>query len=286
MSVFYYNTDGDAIAWRRDDDDSFLFNNDAEPVGWFPWDDEDAYSMDGDYLGTVVDDERLLRRTYQPYRGYVGTPGHVGYVGYAGSAGRLSYMGYRSGFEDIPPRLLRGEPEDRSGTDLANSTYDERAAAQAAGVMLGAAALIGSVTALLHVSNKWKERRARERAELAALHPAPSTAPAGWYPNNGMLRFWDGVRWTHHVAPLGSMPPPAARVERSSASGVLVVTAWIIALMTMGYMVPWAVAVSRQVSDHARVGLVNFLLGWTIVGWFVALAMALRQVPVRSGVHW
>ena len=44
MSVFYYNSDGDGIAWRRDDGDSFLFNNSAEPVGWFPWDDEDAYS--------------------------------------------------------------------------------------------------------------------------------------------------------------------------------------------------------------------------------------------------
>jgi hypothetical protein len=287
MSVFYYNSDGDAIAWRRDDDDSFLFNNDAEPVGWFPWDDEDAYSMDGEYLGTIVDEERLLRRTYQPYRGYPGTPGYVGYVGYAGSAGRLGYLGYRIGFEDVPEHMLAGDPANRSSADLTHSSPDDHATAQAAGLLFGAAALIGSVAALAQVTNRWKERRAREQAELAAQNPAPTTAPAGWYPNHGTLRFWDGTAWTPHIAPMGSMPPPVTFVDRRPpAGGVLAVTAWIIALMTVGYMVPWAVAVSRRTTNQAQVGLVNFLLGWTIAGWFVALVMAVRPEPSRSSVLW
>lgn len=33
-------------------------------------------------------------------------------------------------------------------------------------------------------------------------------APAGWYADNGQLRWWDGVRWTPYVAPAGPAAPP------------------------------------------------------------------------------
>ncbi len=34
--------------------------------------------------------------------------------------------------------------------------------------------------------------------------------PAGWYPANGVERWWDGNAWTEHTRPLaGAVPPPA-----------------------------------------------------------------------------
>ena len=33
-------------------------------------------------------------------------------------------------------------------------------------------------------------------------------APAGWYADNGKLRWWDGARWTEHIAPAGPAAPP------------------------------------------------------------------------------
>ncbi len=33
----------------------------------------------------------------------------------------------------------------------------------------------------------------------------PENAPAGWYPVEGVQRYWDGDQWTEHVAPA----PPA-----------------------------------------------------------------------------
>ena len=48
-------------------------------------------------------------------------------------------------------------------------------------------------------------------------------------------------------------------------------------------MAPWAVAAIRDVR-HWSVFWINLLLGWTIIGWIVALVMALRapRLVVRS----
>ena len=53
------------------------------------------------------------------------------------------------------------------------------------------------------------------------------------------------------------------------------VVAIIVAIVTGLYMLPWAIAAVRDV-PHWSVFWVNLLLGWTIIGWIVALVMALR----------
>lgn len=53
------------------------------------------------------------------------------------------------------------------------------------------------------------------------------------------------------------------------------VVAVIVAIFTAGYMLPWAIAAVRDV-PHWLVFWVNLLLGWTIIGWIVALVMSLR----------
>lgn len=76
-----------------------------------------------------------------------------------------------------------------------------------------------------------------------------------------------------------------ARVEPESRSWTATkVVAVIVAILTAGYMLPWAIAAVRDV-PHWSVFWVNLLLGWTVVGWIVALVMSLRaqrQVIVVS----
>ena len=58
----------------------------------------------------------------------------------------------------------------------------------------------------------------------------------------------------------------------------------VVAILTAGYMLPWCIAVVRDVK-HWGVFWVNLLLGWTIIGWIVALVMSLRaqrQVVVSN----
>jgi len=66
------------------------------------------------------------------------------------------------------------------------------------------------------------------------------------------------------------------RVENVDRSWTVTkVVAIVVAILTAGYMLPWAIAAVRDVR-HWSVFWINLLLGWTIVGWIWALVMALR----------
>ena len=52
------------------------------------------------------------------------------------------------------------------------------------------------------------------------------------------------------------------------------VLAWIVALLTAGYMIPWAIAATRGKSNTGAIFWLNLLLGWTVVGWVIALVMS------------
>jgi T4 superinfection immunity protein len=60
-----------------------------------------------------------------------------------------------------------------------------------------------------------------------------------------------------------------------SISGIAVVLLlWIVGAGL--YLVPTIVAVARKVSNQGSVIVINLFLGWTLVGWVMALAMACR----------
>lgn len=50
-------------------------------------------------------------------------------------------------------------------------------------------------------------------------------------------------------------------------------------ILVVAYFVPLLVAWLRHVPNWGSVAVVNVLLGWTIVGWIIALAMACRSKP-------
>ena len=63
-------------------------------------------------------------------------------------------------------------------------------------------------------------------------------------------------------------------VDRSWTTTKIV--AVVVAVLTAGYMAPWAVAAVRDVR-HWSVFWINLLLGWTVIGWIWALVLALRS---------
>jgi hypothetical protein len=68
--------------------------------------------------------------------------------------------------------------------------------------------------------------------------------------------------------------PYRAAVQPPAVSDGHVVFAWVVTVLTVGYMLPWAIAASGRKSNTASVAVINLLLGWTFVGWIIALVMA------------
>lgn len=48
------------------------------------------------------------------------------------------------------------------------------------------------------------------------------------------------------------------------------------------YFTPAIVAHNREVSSRWSVTVINALLGWTLIGWAIALAMAVSGAPVKN----
>lgn len=71
--------------------------------------------------------------------------------------------------------------------------------------------------------------------------------------------------------------------DQRTPSGAVVVVAWISAVLTLAYMLPWAIAATRGRSNMAAIGVLNLLLGWSLIGWIAALVMACQaHAPVAG----
>ncbi|MET4078715.1 superinfection immunity protein [Janibacter sp. UYMM211] len=69
---------------------------------------------------------------------------------------------------------------------------------------------------------------------------------------------------------------PTVITDRTSRP-VSSLVAIVVAVVTAGYMLPWAIAAVRGNRNTCSVFWVNLLLGWTVVGWVVALVMSIRE---------
>lgn len=50
----------------------------------------------------------------------------------------------------------------------------------------------------------------------------------------------------------------------------------------LAYFVPFWIALSRSHPETPAIGAINLFLGWTVIGWLVAMLWALSHVPDES----
>lgn len=58
----------------------------------------------------------------------------------------------------------------------------------------------------------------------------------------------------------------------------LIYTVWMVVAAFCIYFIPTFVAYQRRVPNRPSVAVLNVFLGWTLIGWVVALALAARDV--------
>jgi len=58
-----------------------------------------------------------------------------------------------------------------------------------------------------------------------------------------------------------------------------IVIAGLMCVSLVVYLAPLVIGWTRRVPDLGAVAVINILLGWTLIGWVAALAMAFRSVP-------
>jgi hypothetical protein len=81
--------------------------------------------------------------------------------------------------------------------------------------------------------------------------------------------------------------PILVRTDQRFGNTVEIVFAWIVTVLTGLYMLPWAIAATRGKANSLAVALVNFFLGWTVIGWIAALVMACtRHRPIGPAVQY
>lgn len=85
------------------------------------------------------------------------------------------------------------------------------------------------------------------------------------------------MSWQQYPQPVPYTVAPVMVTDQEQPNTGLVVTAWILVVFTGFYMLPWAIAATRGKRDQVGILLINLLLGWTIIGWIVALVLSLMS---------
>ena len=62
--------------------------------------------------------------------------------------------------------------------------------------------------------------------------------------------------------------------DQKHGNAVEVTFACVLAVLSLGYLLPWAIAAMRGKSNSGAIALVNFFVGWTVIGWVASLVMA------------
>ena len=59
---------------------------------------------------------------------------------------------------------------------------------------------------------------------------------------------------------------------------------WVLGIFAAIYFAPFIMALVRGVPNAWSIGVIDLFLGWTLIGWVIALAMAARSLPPKPSV--
>ena len=129
-----------------------------------------------------------------------------------------------------------------------------------------------------------------ESNPLGGPHGAQSQAAPGWYPTgDGWQRYWDGVQWTEHQAPVSSAPVGGQYLATIGSNDTGMALLAHLGGAVFGFIVPLIIYLIKKdespflrhhsaeaLNFHFTVfiaSLVSFVLVLVLIGFFMLLAL-------------
>lgn len=92
------------------------------------------------------------------------------------------------------------------------------------------------------------------------------------------LTVWQAIgEWRASSVAEEAALTPAERDRRDMNASAKMMACPVAILMLGGYMVPLLIAIKRKHPQVAAIGAVNIFLGWSFLGWVIALAWSLTN---------
>lgn len=67
-----------------------------------------------------------------------------------------------------------------------------------------------------------------------------------------------------------------------TGAGIVIRGLVMMLVLVVLYFLPTFIAAARKVPNLGSVAVINIFLGWTFIGWVVALAMSARSAPAQQ----
>lgn len=100
------------------------------------------------------------------------------------------------------------------------------------------------------------------------------SAPAGWYPHPqmaGTQQYWDGARWTGHIAPMSYAPAGYAPRDPATTSS-LETWGWLGAFLFPIVGIVIGIMLVSRPGKNAGGWILGISAGWMILVWVVLAA--------------
>ena len=68
------------------------------------------------------------------------------------------------------------------------------------------------------------------------------------------------------------------------SKAVKMIVALFVVVLSLGYFLPAMVAWTNGRANTSAIFALNLLLGWTLIGWVVALVWAMTNAPAQNAV--
>lgn len=115
------------------------------------------------------------------------------------------------------------------------------------------------------------ERQQRALDAWERENSSRPAAPPGWYPHPSMAgtqRYWDGARWTDHVAPMA----PSNWMAQAASTAKLETWGWLGAFFFPIVGIVIGIMLLSRPGKNAGGWILGISAGWILLVWFAIAA--------------